>query len=62
MDRYFWRSLDLPESDRLFRVQILSENGYSSLLGHPAHLRLRELGAEAEGVLPRGLRAGPVKR
>ena len=49
LDRHFWRPLDLPGSDRLFTLQILSENGYSSTLGgHPAYLRLREVGAEAE--------------
>ena len=65
MDRHFWRPLDLPESDRLFTVQVLSENGYSYSLGHPAHLRLREVGAEAEafslaafGILDLTLEAG----
>ena len=48
LDRHFWRPLDLPGSDRLFTLQILSENGYSSTLGYPAYLRLREVGAEAE--------------
>ncbi len=48
MDRHFWRPLDLPESDRLFTVQMQFEDGYASTLGHPAHLRLREVGAEAE--------------
>ena len=49
LDRHFWRPLDLPASDRLFTLQMLSENGYhSSSLGHPAYLRLREAGAEAE--------------
>ena len=49
VDRHFWRPLDLPGSDRLFTLQSLWENGYSSTLGgHPAYLRLREVGAEAE--------------
>ena len=65
LDRHFWRPLDLPGSDRLFTLQILSENGYSSTLGHPAYLRLREAGAEAEafslaafGILDFTLAAG----
>ena len=27
MDRHFWRPLDLPEPDRLFTLQIQSEDG-----------------------------------
>ena len=48
LDRHFWRPLDLSGSDRLFTLHVASENGYSSTLGHPAYLRLREIGAEAE--------------
>ena len=48
LDRHFWRPLDLPASDRLFTLHVVSENGYSSTLGHPAYLRLREIGGRAE--------------
>ena len=48
MDRHFWRPLDLPESDRLFTVQIQTEGGYFGQLWSSEHLPLvRELGAEA---------------
>ena len=48
MDRHFWRPLDLPESDRLFTLQIQSEDGYFAQLRSSDHLPLvREMGADA---------------
>ena len=48
LDRHFWRPLDLPESDRLFTVQIRDEDGYFAQLRSSDHLPLvREMGADA---------------
>ena len=48
LDRHFWRPLDLPESDRLFTVQIRDENGYFGQPRSSEHLPLlREMGGEA---------------
>ena len=48
LDRHFWRPLDLPESDRLFTVQIRDEDGYFGQPRSSEHLPLlREMGAEA---------------
>ena len=48
MDRHFWRPLDLPEPDRLFTLQIQSEDGYFGQLRSSDHLPLvREKGADA---------------
>ena len=55
VDRHFWRPLDLPGSDRLFTLQLLSEDGYSTPLGHPEYLRLREVGAEAFSLAAFGI-------
>ena len=55
VDRHFWRPLDRPGSDQLFTLQILSEDGYFSRLGHPPYLRLREVGAEAFSLAAFGI-------
>ena len=55
VDRQFWRPLDLPESDRLFTLQIRVEDGYFSPLSHPEYLQLREVGAEAFSLATFGI-------
>ena len=47
LDRHFWRPLDLVDSERLFTLQILIEDGGFSPLSHPEYAQLRDTGAEA---------------
>ena len=46
LDRHFWRPLDLVDSERLFTLQILIEDGGFSPLSHPEYAQLRDTGAE----------------
>ena len=47
VDRHFWRPLDLPESDRLFTMQLQLEDGTFSPQSHPEYTQVRDLGDEA---------------
>lgn len=46
VDRHFWRPLDLVEPDRLFTLQIQTDDGSFSPLSHPEYVQLRDFGNE----------------